>query len=335
MMPLCLSVTGQCLAESAALELTLVSSVGGTNNRSGVVFNPNQSRYYSVNAGSSNYPADTYDATGTLLDSVAQGFDYRGAWWNPALQQFEGNGYSESGIFVHDIDPVTGHALGTGTVVLSAAQPDVQSVGDLDTDANEIIYYFNGAIHRYSRATNALLGTLPITGLPVPFSELNNNSVIYTGCVGHEIGVYDFVNRRVLFINKATGAFASQCELPSDAPPRSSFGMSYANGMFWLYANNQWHGYGILQGGVGVNEANSIDVRVFPNPATTSITVAWNTASGASAEVRIMDMSGKVLRSTRTNADLAVLDVSMLAGGAYVVQCISGQDIMTGRFLKD
>ena len=328
--------SSQCIAdEVTAPSLTLFTTVQeGTNNRSGVVFNPLLGRYYSVNAGSSGYPLETYDEGGTLLNSVASGFDYRGAWWNPALSQFEGNGFDNAGIFVQNIDPVTGYALGTGTVVLNAAQPNAQSVGDLDTDADEIIYYSEGAIHRYARASNVFLGTYPITGLPVPTSSLNSNSVVYTGCPGSEIGVYDHENRRVLFVNKTTGAFSAQCQLPLNAPPRSTFGMSFANGLFWLFDNNQWQGYGVTDGSVGIEEEAISSVSVFPNPTTDLLTVSWEGNGGPPAEVRILDMAGRMVLNTRSVADRLVLDVQGLRPGAYLVQCVPEDRFLTGRFLK-
>jgi hypothetical protein len=330
-----LHASAQCVATSAELDLTLTTTSGGTNNRSGVVFDPIRSRYYSVNAGSADYPVETYDASGTLLSSVPQGFDYRGAWWNPALSQFEGNGFANLGIFVQNVDPVTGHALGSGTVIFNGNQPNAQSVGDLDHDANEIIYYFSGAVHRYDRATNALLGTLPLSGLPVPFASLNSNSVIYTGCVGSEIGVYNFQDRRLLFIDKATGAFSGECQLPPNAPPRSSFGMSFANGLFWLYNDGQWFGYGILSGGTGIAGSAVDGVRLYPNPATSQVSVAWNTSADPRAEVRILDMLGRMVHTARADRDVSVLDVAMLPAGAYVVQCIAGQRLLTGHFVKE
>ncbi len=329
--------SSQCIAdEVTGPALTMNTTIlEGTDNRSGVVFNPLLGRYYSVNAGSSVYPLETFDAGGTLLASVGAGFDYRGAWWNPALSQFEGNGFDVSGIFVQNIDPVSGYALGTGTVILNAAQPNAQSVGDLDIDADEIIYYSEGAIHRYARASNVFLGILPITGLPVPTSSLNSNSVVHTGCPGREIGVYDFVNRRVLFINKVTGAFSSHCQLPLNAPPRASFGMSFANGLFWLFADNQWLGYDVVNGNVGIAEEALPNVTVFPNPASDVLTMSWDGIGGSASEVRIFDMAGRMVLNTRTATDPAVLDVHELRPGAYLVQCVSENRIHTGRFLKE
>jgi hypothetical protein len=214
---------------------TLAASAGANDNRSAVVFNPEAGLYYSLDAGCMRYPADTYGEDGTFLGTVEQGFDYRGGWWDPVMEQLEGNGYAEAGIFVQTLDGTTHRPMGTGTTVHDAAQPHVHSVGTLDTEADEVIYYHDGAVHRYAHATNILLGRLPIAGLPVAFSDMNDNSIAYTGNPGYEYGLYDHVERRLLFINKATGAYAGYCQLPATAPRRTSFGVSYANGYFWLF----------------------------------------------------------------------------------------------------
>ncbi|HRD54644.1 MAG TPA: hypothetical protein PKY96_18550, partial [Flavobacteriales bacterium] len=145
--------------------LTLTGTVGGTENRSALAYNPLLGLYYSVNAGNADYPLDTYAEDGSLAGTVPSGFDYRGAWWDPGGARLLGNGFASLGIFEQDLQAGTGLPLGTGTVVLSGNQPDVQSIGDLDTDANEIIYYYLGSIHRYSAPTNELLGSYAVTGL--------------------------------------------------------------------------------------------------------------------------------------------------------------------------
>lgn len=61
----------QCgILDTAFSVLTMRASVGGTNNRSGMAYNPGARLYYAVNAGSPDYPANTYNDAGVLLDST-------------------------------------------------------------------------------------------------------------------------------------------------------------------------------------------------------------------------------------------------------------------------
>jgi hypothetical protein len=53
----------------------------------------------------------------------------------------------------------------------------------------KVIYYFNGSVYRYSRTTNAFLGSSTLTGIPVPLFNINTTSIVYTGCCGNEIAL--------------------------------------------------------------------------------------------------------------------------------------------------
>jgi len=319
---ICVPVLGsaQCTPAASTIQSMTLTATPQTENRSGLAFNPLLGLYYSVNAGSAGYPIDTYDETGILVSTVTSGFDYRGAWWDPVGQRLLGNGYNNLGIFEQSLDPVTGFPLGAGTVVLASNQPDAQSIGDLDPDASEIIYFFDGSIHRFAAATHAALGTIAITGLPVAFSSINSNTIMYIGCQGHEYGLYDYSNRRVLYVNKATGAYSGSTQLPANAPARSSFGLSYANGKVWLFEAGQWLGYD-LGFGMGMGEGADLGpLRVWPNPAAESITISADDGRPIAA-ARITDLAGRTVldMAAARSSGTCLLDVSALPNGNYLV----------------
>ena len=312
----------QCTPAATAIAgLTLLGQPGGTENRSGLAFNPQLGLYYSVNAGSANYPLDTYNEDGSLAATVISGFDYRGVWWEPTTSHLIGNGYATLGIFDQSLQVGTGLPLGTGTVVLTSNQPDVQSIGDLDTEANEILYYFAGSIHRYSASTNALLGTYAITGMPGGVGNLNSNTVMYIGCPGKEIALYDYLNRQVQYVNKSTGAYSGTTQLPSDAPQRASFGLSYANGSVWIYDQGAWHGYDLgLSLGIA-SQDNASEPILWPNPAADRVQLEWSAAHGM-VSLAVIDMAGHEVMRRSYNASTGPLnlDVSALPAGSYTVQ---------------
>lgn len=231
-----------CNVLDTAIQTPLVlNCVGGTANRSGVAWNPNDSLYYSCNAGSASYPFETFSsAGGASVATYTAGVSWRGLWWNPGLNQLEGNAISTTGWLVKDLD-VNGIAVGTNTTIFAGQmQPNSQSCGDLDTDANEVIFYDWGSIYRYDRATGTSLGNYALNG--IPGGALSDFSVVYTGCAGQEIGVYDYTNKRVHLFDKATGNFVVSIQLPSTAPAITTFRVSYANNLFWLYDGtlNKW-----------------------------------------------------------------------------------------------
>jgi hypothetical protein len=122
--------------------------------------------------------------------------------------------------------------------------PNSQSSGAYDPVNNHVLYYNGGSLYKYDRATGALVTSMAITGLPA--GSINTYGIIYTGIPGQEVGVYDYTNLAVRFINFTTGAYVSSCQLPVGAPNGSGFRFSYANNRVFLYnGSGSWFGYKI------------------------------------------------------------------------------------------
>ncbi|MBP7408497.1 MAG: VCBS repeat-containing protein [Flavobacteriales bacterium] len=77
----------------------------------------------------------------------------------------------------------------------------------------------------------------------------------------------------------------------------------------------------VTVGTVGIADANSSDVTVFPNPATENITVNFGTARGA-ATVELLDVTGRLAKGVSTTQQSPVLTfgVQDLAPGEYMVR---------------
>ncbi len=231
--------------DTATLDVTMQTG-SGTTNRSGVAFNPDKQLYYSVNAGSSSYPIETYDINGNVLSSTNQSFDYRGLWWNPNTNQLEGNGYNNLGIWAQALNGTNGHALNSGSLVIAGVSgPDNQSCADYDYMNDEILYYHNGKIYSFSRAAHTVINTVTITGLPVGLGNINSTSLVYIGISGLEIGIYDYVTKSLYLINKSTGSYVASCYIPVTSSSHNRFRMAFANGRFFLFdqATRIWSGY--------------------------------------------------------------------------------------------
>lgn len=270
---LTLSVFAQNPLPSATLELTLTCS-GGTGNRSGIAFNPNQQLYYSVNAGSSSYQIETFDVMGNAVASTTQGFDYRGCWWNPNTNTLEGNGYSSNGIWIQNLDG-SYYPLSSGTVDLPGVSgPNSQSCADYDYMDDEILYHNSGTIYRYTRATHTLVSSSPITGLPVATGNLNYTSLGYTGIAGMEIAVYDYITKAVYFIDKTNGAYVTTCTLPGSAPGQNYLKMGFENGIIWIYdASQTWYGYRVVeQCSSSTNSLTEVVCESYMSPAGNTYT---------------------------------------------------------------
>lgn len=284
------SSVAQCtIIPNATPSLTLTHTVG-VNNATGVAFNPNLNLYYIAQAGNPGFPLETFDVAGTWLFQTNTGFDMRGLWWNSITNQLESNGYNTGGIWAYDLNG-SGYGLNTGTSVFTGLnQPTSQSVGDYNCVDDEIWYYNAGAIMKRDRASNALIGTFPITGLPVGTANLNNNTVFYTDCLGHEIGLLDYTLKRVYFIDKTTMAYTGMSQLPAGAVTSNAFKASWANGRVWLLDSGPdiWYSYQVL---TGFNTNCTVVVCTPPiliiddltvcSPNTVDLNNAINAASGA------------------------------------------------------
>ena len=267
----------QCIILPNATTGTVsLQCAGGTGNRSGVAYNPAFSLYYSVNAGSSGYPIETYSSTGGApVNTIASGFDYRGLWWNPNTSQLVGNGYNTNGVVSHVLNG-SGYATGVvNTIFTGFSQPSPQSCGTYDYNANELLYYGNDGIYRYNPTTGAFLSYYPVTGLPVAYTNIDSTNLGYTGCLGEEIVLYDFVNKAVYFINKANGAHVGTSQLPLTAMGGDRFMFGFANNMAWVYdqSTSVWQSYEVFQPtGNFEDHSTEMQISVYPNPSSGSFT---------------------------------------------------------------
>ena len=280
--------------------LTYTAAFG--TNATGVAFNPNFNLYYACIAGNPGFSYGTFSTAGVNLYQTNTGFDFRGLWWNPNTNQVEGTGFSNFGLWTSNLNG-SGYALNTGTLIYPGQnQPTVQSVGDLDYCANEMLFFNAGTVSRYSRPTGAFIASFPITGCPVPIASLNSNSLGYTGCPGQEIALEDYVNKGILFFNKTTGAYVGTSNLPAAAVTNPTFRFSWANGLAWLYdfPTSSWRSFNVLNGSGGSGAASSNilgnDTTICGgnsytlNATTAGATYLWNT--GATSATLAVNTTG-------------------------------------------
>ena len=79
-----------------------------------------------------------------------------------------------------------------------------------------------------------------------------------------------------------------------------------------------------LNGGeppVGIDEVEAADIVLFPNPATSNVTLR---GVEAGSQVSVVDMNGRMVRDFKAANDNVRIDVSNLAKGAYFVRVVNG-----------
>ena len=202
----------QCGISTTGSVQTLTVSGGTSSSQIALAHNPVKNVYYTLDG---NYIRTHSGINGAVLGSYYFSTTMRGLWWNPGTSQLEGNAYNTGGIIKFTINSTTGH-VSAGTVVFAGShQPYYQSQGTFDDANNEILYFYGSLIYRYSRVTGLQIGTVSISNMPSSYT-LTNYNIVYTGCAGKEIGLYDRTNRKHLNMrlgctNKISNAGNIEC----------------------------------------------------------------------------------------------------------------------------
>lgn len=84
---------------------------------------------------------------------------------------------------------------------------------------------------------------------------------------------------------------------------------------------------------VGVKSiAKANAAKLYPNPATETLYVEVNNSSVK--ELKVLDITGKLLVSQAVSADKEAINVSSLPAGTYYLQLVSGTQAVGSRFVK-
>jgi hypothetical protein len=91
--------------------------------------------------------------------------------------------------------------------------------------------------------------------------------------------------------------------------------------------------------GVGVKNTGTLQSRlsVFPNPAGNEVTVAVGTAADVSVDIKLTDITGRVLRKTEIikGSSAVAINVQNLAPGFYLIVAGNGVQNKTVKFVKE
>ena len=81
---------------------------------------------------------------------------------------------------------------------------------------------------------------------------------------------------------------------------------------------------------VGINENTTQNIRIYPNPATSQLTL--NTTEQIQ-RISILNITGKTVKTIVSNN--STIDVSDLTKGIYFLQIQTGNGIANSKFIKD
>jgi len=82
----------------------------------------------------------------------------------------------------------------------------------------------------------------------------------------------------------------------------------------------------------GTNELNnSLSISLFPNPATTTITIQLPNTS----TIQILNIQGQVIKTVTTSEKETTIDVSGLASGVYIIKVLNEEGMGVRKFVKE
>jgi Leucine-rich repeat (LRR) protein len=84
-------------------------------------------------------------------------------------------------------------------------------------------------------------------------------------------------------------------------------------------------------GGVGINEVNILDLKIYPNPVSNILFIQLG--ENKSTEMNILSLSGKVVKSIANN-NVKSIDVSDLVQGIYILKVVTDKGVSTTRIIK-
>ena len=92
-----------------------------------------------------------------------------------------------------------------------------------------------------------------------------------------------------------------------------------------------------VTGTASLEDLNSIDLILFPNPASETIILTMNNVISESVKVEIYDVLGKLSKKHTglLNNNKISVDISDLSRGIYIAKVYSENTISVKRFIKE
>jgi hypothetical protein len=209
-----------------------------------VAYNQKENVYYSVFAGNTSFPLEVHNAaTGASIATKEVGADIRGMWYNPKKNQLQGILVGNEGSYEMDL---VGTMFSSPKIINIAYGLDFN---DIACFHNKKIYFLNGnglTVFKQGK-TKAVKNIYPEAFGSLGADNFNMNGFFHTGVKGYEIGVYNYVEKKLYLFSEATGKTTAKVDIAFDAEylELDRFKISFANKRLFLYdANNRkWDGY--------------------------------------------------------------------------------------------
>ena len=223
------------------------------------------------------------------------------------------------------------NSIGTGGAINWGILFDPEDLSNRNT-VTDIVFYVSYA-GNYTVKIQEGTASAPETVLATQAAQFTSNE-IGDWRVVHFNNPVTFDNSKNLWATIATTDIAypaAGCNYTRD--PFGS--MVSLDGTSWMTIqeasnsslNYTWMIKAIIPNGIGINDVNSSNVVLFPNPADNTINVI---AEGVQ-HIEIIDATGRIVRSLNNDG---AIDISNLNQGVYVVRTTTSKGVSVEKFIK-
>jgi hypothetical protein len=87
-------------------------------------------------------------------------------------------------------------------------------------------------------------------------------------------------------------------------------------------------------GNVGINENDDAGFNIYPNPGTNYFQIDISGDYSSNSFVKVYDMSGKVVIQKPIMGEVIFVDMEPFASGIYLVNLVSGENVITRKWVK-
>jgi hypothetical protein len=214
-----------------------------------------------------------------------------------------------SGSTINLTDLQSGGTWSTSNIYVATV--DTGTVAGLYHDTVVVTYTTNAFQGCYAKTT------ITVNPLPVPVISYNygTHSVFVVGLYS----TYQWYNDRTGLIPGATAFSYALPHYNDSVSVTVTDGNGCTGSASWFYYDY-----------TGVKNVNAPDVRIYPNPATTTLFIE----SAVTVRAVVSGIDGRMVME---QADAKQLDITTLASGVYVVNLYddNGQAVLTGKLVKE
>ena len=244
--------------------------------------------------------------------------------WGTVVKKFDGTNW----VFVGTPGFITNNwSFGEPLVINSFGEPYIE----YENSANEIsVMKFDGTQWVYvgpqwfsgSVGWNITMAISPTDQLYVAFSaDANSNKatvMVFDGVDWVPVGTPGFTPERALYISLAID--------PSGIPYLSFVDSAYLNKISVMKYDSAY---------LGINEHRNSAFSVYPNPASTLLTIDLTNINSVEKQVEIYSVDGKKIAETGTRENKINLNVQNYTSGVYFIKVKTNIITSLGKFCKE